>query len=189
MKCIIGLGNIGKEYMNTRHNTGFMCLDYLCKKYNVNIDKKLNKCVYGETNVTKEDGGCEKVIFVKPTTYMNLSGEATLEVMQWFKLKPCDILLIYDDIDLPQGEVRYRLKGSSGTHNGVRNIISILQTEEIARIRVGIESRDENTKIDLASFVLGKYTIEEIQKIERNTYVQVVKHYDEFLKKNASNKF
>lgn len=178
MKCIIGLGNIGKEYDNTRHNMGFMCLDKLLKEWNVSCDKKLKKCIYAEKNVNGE-----KVVIVKPTTFMNLSGEAVVELINWFKLEYKDVCIIYDDVDLPYGEVRYRQKGSSGTHNGMRNIISLTGTEELKRIRVGIETREKEEKIHipLYDFVLSKFDKEQISKFEQEIFIKVKENINTFL--------
>lgn len=178
MKCIIGLGNIGEEYANTRHNMGFMCLEHLSNKYNIKMDKKKTKCVYGEGNIYGE-----KVILVKPTTYMNLSGEAILEIMNWYKLELEDILVIYDDIDLPFGEVRYREKGSSGTHNGMRNIIQNLKSEDFCRVRVGIENRN-GVPIPLISYVTSKLSKEEMIILqEGDTFSKLEESVDNFLTK------
>lgn len=176
MKCIIGLGNIGKEYENTRHNMGFMCIDYLASKYNIKLDKKKIKCIYGESVISDK-----KVVLVKPTTYMNLSGEAVVEIMNWYKLELKDILVIYDDIDLLFGEVRYREKGSSGTHNGMKNIIQNIGKEDISRIRVGIENR-ESRQIPLDVYVLSKLTNDELQTVKSgNILSKVEESVDNFL--------
>jgi len=175
MKCIIGLGNIGKEYENTRHNAGFIAVDNLAKIYNISLDKKKKKCIYGEGIINGE-----KVSIVKPTTFMNLSGEAIVEIMNWYKINKEDILVIYDDVDLKFGEVRYREKGSSGTHNGMRNIIANLKTEEFARIRIGIENRGE-LPIPLIDYVLQKFSKDEIEKINSEILPSVEKNILNFL--------
>lgn len=175
MKCIIGLGNIGQQYDNTRHNIGFMCIDYLSNKYNIKIDKKKTKCIYGKQKINEND-----VIFVKPTTYMNLSGEAIYEIMNWYKLSLNDILIIYDDIDLPFGLIRYKEKGSAGTHNGMKNIIQHLNSEEFCRIRIGIENR-ENNETSLFSYVLSKFTKDEIEKIKSEVLTKTSEIVNEFL--------
>lgn len=178
MKCIIGLGNIGKIYNNTRHNIGFMYIDYLVNKYNVKIDKKKTKYIYGET-VIKDD----KVVFVKPTTYMNLSGEAIVEIINWYKLDLKDILVIYDDIDLPLGEVKYKEKGSAGTHNGMKNIVQNLSSEEFCRLRIGIENR-ENINIPLDIYVLSKLTKIELEKLKSDDIlIKIDESIDKFLTK------
>lgn len=177
MKCIIGLGNIGKEYENTRHNAGFIAVDNLAKIYNISLDKKKKKCIYGEGHINGE-----KVSIVKPTTFMNLSGEAIVEIMNWYKINKEDMLVIYDDIDLKFGEVRYREKGSSGTHNGMRNIIANLKTEEFARVRIGIENRGD-VPIPLIDYVLQKFSKDELEKINNEICKQVEENALKFLTK------
>ncbi len=177
MKCIIGLGNIGKEYENTRHNSGFITLDAIAKKYNIEMDKKKKKCVYGEGIINDV-----KVAFVKPTTYMNLSGEAIVEMINWYKITPQDILVIYDDVDLKLGTIRYREKGSAGTHNGIKNIIANLKTEEFARVRIGIENRGE-VPIPLMDYVLQKFNKDELNQIKEQIVPQVEENILNFLTK------
>ena len=177
MKCIIGLGNIGKEYENTRHNSGFMAIDYLAEKYNIGLDKKKKKYIYGEGIINGK-----KIAIIKPTTFMNLSGEAIVEMLNWYKITPSDIIVIYDDVDLKLGTVRYREKGSSGTHNGMRNIISNLKTEEFARIRIGIENR-EDTPIPLMDYVLQKFNKEELDIINQEILKQIQENVLNFLTK------
>lgn len=177
MKCIIGLGNIGKEYEYTRHNMGFVMLDKLAEKNNIKIDKKMKKYIYGEGNINGE-----KVCLVKPTTYMNLSGEAIVELMNWYKIDKEDIVVIYDDIDIPFGDVRYRLNGSAGTHNGMRNIIAMIKTEDFARIRVGIENRN-GVPIPLVDYVLQRMNKDEISKIDDAIYNIVEENVNKFLTK------
>lgn len=177
MKCIIGLGNIGKEYETTRHNSGFIAIDSLSSKYNISVTKKMKKCIYGEGVVNGQ-----KVAFIKPTTFMNLSGEAIVEIMNWYKITPQDVLVIYDDIDLNFGEVRYRVKGSSGTHNGMKNIIQNIKTEEFARIRIGIENRN-NVPIPLVDYVLQKFSKDEIEKINNEIIIAVEENVLNFLTK------
>lgn len=177
MKCIIGLGNIGKEYENTRHNSGFIVLDAIAEKYNISLDKKKKKCIYGEGIINGQ-----KVSLVKPTTYMNLSGEAIVEMMNWYKIMTEDIVVIYDDVDLKFGNIRYREKGSSGTHNGMRNIIANLKTEEFARIRIGIENRGD-TPIPLMDYVLQGFSEEELNIIKEQIVPQVEENVLNFLTK------
>ena len=177
MKCIIGLGNIGKEYENTRHNSGFIAVDYIANKYNISVDKKKKKCIYGEGIINGN-----KVAIVKPTTFMNLSGEAIVEIMNWYKIEKEDLLVIYDDIDLKLGEVRYREKGSSGTHNGMRNIIANLKTEEFSRLRIGIENR-KDVPIPLIDYVLQRFSKEEIATIQEQIAPQIEENVLSFLTK------
>ena len=149
MLIIFGLGNFGKEYESTYHNMGFMCLDRFLEKHGLTLNKTKYFGQFCETNI---DG--EKVIFVKPLTYMNNSGTCVKAFVDKFKV-PCDnILIIYDDFDLPIGEVRFRTKGKSGTHNGMRDIVRMLNTEDFKRLRIGI--KDENNKTPLINYVLSR---------------------------------
>ena len=176
MKIIVGLGNKGNEYEKTRHNFGFMCLDYLSNKYNFNINKKLKKSLVGECTINKE-----KVIFVKPETYMNLSGDAVLEVINWYKEDISNVLIIYDDIDIPFESIRYKESGSAGTHNGMRDIINKLKVNNINRIRLGMGNvKHENQ--DMVSFVLGKFSKEEESKLN-NIFDKVNEKILQFLDK------
>lgn len=152
MKLIVGLGNIGKEYDNTRHNIGFAAIDYIADKYNVDVKRIKFKGVYGETFINNE-----KVILLKPSTYMNLSGESIKEAMDFYKLKEEDIIVIYDDISLPVGRLRIRDKGSAGGHNGIKSIIQNLGTDVFPRIKVGVGKPEH----DLISHVLGKFPEED----------------------------
>ena len=122
MKIIAGLGNPGKEYENTKHNVGFLTIDILAEKYDIKVNKIKFKGLVGEGMI-----GTEKVILVKPQTYMNLSGQCIREIVAFYKLDMEDLVVIYDDIDLPMGNLRIRKKGSAGTHNGMRSIIYDLQ--------------------------------------------------------------
>lgn len=178
MKCLIGLGNIGQEYMNTRHNTGFIILDKFADKNSITISKKMKKSLIGEGNVCGE-----RVILVKPTTYMNLSGEALREIMDWYKLSYKDICVIYDDVDLQFGNVRYREKGSAGSHNGMKNILLHAGTQELARLRVGIETRNEEYQIPLMNYVLGKFKPDEINELNTAIYEMAEQNIINFLTK------
>lgn len=156
---IVGLGNPSKQYAKTRHNIGFMVIDYLGEKLGINVDKIKFKSVIGEGII-----GTEKVILAKPQTYMNLSGEAVLDMINWYKLEPKDLIVIYDDMDLPTGKLRLRIKGSAGGHNGMKSIIYLIQTEEFPRLRVGI-GRPDNERFESADFVLSKFNNEEAEII------------------------
>ena len=155
-RIIVGLGNIGKEYDGTRHNVGFLALDTFAKKYGFPVfshESNLHALVAGtmiDDSVT---------LLVKPDTFMNKSGDAVVSVMNYYKLAPNNIMVIYDDYDLPVGEVRKRMTGSAGTHNGMRDIIAKLGTEDVPRIRIGIKP-DHPVK-DLSGFVLGGFTEDE----------------------------
>lgn len=158
MKLIVGLGNYGGEYKNTRHNIGFMALDFYAKKNNLSIDKRKFKGLYTETIIEGE-----KVLLLEPQTYMNLSGECVRDFVLYFNIDVKDILVIYDDMDLDVGVLRLREKGSAGGHNGIKNIIEHLKTSDFKRVRVGI-SKDKN--VDTVNYVLGKFNGEDKQIIE-----------------------
>lgn len=153
MKLIVGLGNPGKEYENTRHNIGYIFIDSLADKLGVSIDKKKFNGLYTEAVINNE-----KVLLVKPLSYMNLSGEVVEKFVNFYKIDINDILIINDDLDLDVGRVRLRLKGSSGGHNGLKNIALHLKTEDFKRLKIGISN---NKLIDTKDYVLGKFTKEE----------------------------
>lgn len=152
MKMIVGLGNPGLQYAKTRHNVGFRVLDKLAKKLDCQVTKEKHKALLGETRM-----GQEKVILVKPQTFMNLSGEAVLMLAQWYKILPQEIIVVYDDLDLVTGRLRIRGKGSHGGHNGMKSIIALLKTDAFPRLRVGIGSPN----FAVADYVLGSFTKEE----------------------------
>ena len=159
MKLIIGLGNPGREYEKTRHNVGFMFLEHYISKKKLDIynwQKKFNS-LYLQSEINGE-----KVIFLKPQTYMNLSGEAVRNFVNFFKIDVNDILVISDDLDLLVGNFKLKLNGSSGGHNGLKNIELHLSTKDYKRIKVGI-SNDKN--MDTKDYVLGKFTKDEIDLI------------------------
>lgn len=165
MKIIVGLGNIGAEYQDTRHNIGFYALDHFLEQNQIPATWKEEKKLKAYTTKVSFNG--KLLLLVKPTTYMNLSGEATSKVLNFFKAQSEDLIVIYDDIDLPLGKIRVRDKGSAGTHNGMKSIIQSLGTENFHRLRIGIESRGETAakQQDLASFVLSKFTKEEVPQV------------------------
>ncbi len=155
MKIIAGLGNPGKEYENTRHNIGFMILEELAKKIGATSFGKEGKAL-----VAKGIIGGEKVLLVKPQTYMNLSGEAIRALLTFYKLDPEeDLIVISDDIDLPVGHIRIRKSGSAGGHNGLKNIILHTGTQDFPRLRMGVGQKPEG--YDLADYVLGHFSAEE----------------------------
>lgn len=144
---IVGLGNPGRKYENTRHNMGFIAVDLLAEKYGIKIDKIKFKALVGEGRIAGQ-----KVLLVKPQTFMNLSGQSVVEVMNFYKEEIENLIVIYDDIDIPTGSIRLRKKGSAGTHNGMRNIVYLLGEDGFPRIRVGIGSEK---KVDLINYVIG----------------------------------
>ena len=148
MKVVIGLGNPGKKYEKTRHNIGFIAVDNLRKKFNISDEREKFQALVSEKNI---DG--EKVIFLKPQTFMNLSGNSVIEIVNFYKLDPKkDIIVIYDDMDLSFGDIRIREKGSSGGHNGIKSIISHIG-EEFIRIKCGIGAKEK----DAVEHVLGEF--------------------------------
>lgn len=163
MKIICGLGNPGEKYAGTRHNAGFIFLDYLAnvKKFPEFREKRDWKAL-----VSEKGQGEDKVVLVKPLTFMNLSGDTVQRVMSFYKATPAELLVVYDDVDLPLGSMRYREKGSAGTHNGMRSIIACIGTEAFPRLRLGIETRTEDSKMPLDAFVLGHFTDEEAKIFE-----------------------
>ncbi|WP_315115101.1 aminoacyl-tRNA hydrolase [Clostridium intestinale] len=158
MYLIVGLGNPGAEYRNTRHNIGFNAIDYLGEKYNIEINRKKFKGEYGEGWISGE-----KVILLKPSTYMNLSGESIREVVDFYKISNEQVIVIYDDISLEVGRVRIRGKGSAGGHNGIKNIVAHLNSDVFPRIKIGVGQ----PKGDLVSHVLGKFSQEEMEKLQK----------------------
>lgn len=159
MKLIIGLGNPGKEYEKTRHNTGFMVIDQVAKHLNVAIEQNKFKGLYTKLKYKGED-----VILLKPQTFMNLSGESVRAVMDFFKVKQEDILVIYDDMDMPVGKLRLRQSGSAGGHNGIKNIILHTGSQNFNRIRVGIGRHPYMKVVD---YVLSRFTDDELIDIEK----------------------
>ena len=151
---IVGLGNPGSKYRNTRHNIGFAAVDYIARKLGVNIDKAKFHALYAIAKT-----GDKKVLLLKPQTFMNLSGEAVSAASRFYKISPENILIIYDDVSLPVGKMRIRLKGSAGGHNGIKSIISHTG-ENFARIKLGVGEKP-HPDYDLADWVLGKFSRED----------------------------
>ena len=159
MYIIVGLGNPGKQYENTRHNVGFNIIDILADEYGISVNKMKYKALIGEGRV-----GSEKVLLVKPQTYMNLSGETLIDIYNYYKVDMENIIVIYDDIDLDVGKIRIRKKGSGGTHNGMRSIIKCLGANDFPRVRVGVSKPKPGQ--DLADFVLSRFRKEESDDVE-----------------------
>lgn len=158
MYLIVGLGNIGKEYHLTRHNVGFDIVDILAAKYNIQINRTKFKGEYGEGLIDSE-----KVILLKPSTYMNLSGESIIQYMNFYKITSDKIIIIYDDISLEVGKLRIRDKGSAGGHNGIKSIISCIGKDVFPRVKVGVGLPKGN----LTSHVLGKFSSDEREVAEK----------------------
>lgn len=157
MILIVGLGNPGIKYKNTRHNCGFMAIDYYAQKNNLIFKSKFN----GE--FAEETINGKKIIYLKPQTYMNLSGECVLKFVNFYNIELDNIYIIYDDIDFELGTFKIKRNGSSAGHNGIDNIIKLLKTEDIKRVRIGISKND----IPLEDYVLRKLTSEEKEKIDK----------------------
>ncbi len=156
MYIIVGLGNPGKQYEATRHNVGFIAIDEIAKRLSIRMDRLKFKAVVGEGRI-----GAEKIVLAKPQTFMNLSGQSVVELMNYYKVPPENLIVIYDDIDIEVGQIRIRHKGSAGTHNGMKNIIYLLGFDDFPRIRIGVSK--PRPQQDLASFVLSKFDKSEIE--------------------------
>lgn len=165
MKLIVGLGNPGKVYTNTYHNIGFELIDVMTKKLGVSLNKSKGNALYCQTKINDEI-----VFFIKPLTYMNLSGQAVKYFANFYKVSPEDIVVICDDIDLPKGTSRYREKGSGGTHNGLKNIVHELKSENFKRVKIGVGF---DKTIDLKDFVLSKID-EESKNIISSCYEEAI---------------
>jgi len=163
MHLIVGLGNPGDKYDHTRHNVGFDVVSILADKLGIQTAKRKGNALVMEGFI-----GTEKVILCKPQTYMNLSGAAVSELMEFYKLDPDRLLVIYDDTDIPQGWIRIRRTGSAGTHNGMRSIVACIDTEAFPRLRVGIGKRLPD--YDLADWVLSRYNTPEERQIAYDAY-------------------
>lgn len=159
MYLIVGLGNPESEYERTRHNIGFCVINKIAKEFGIDITKTKFNALYGTGIINGQ-----KVILVKPQTYMNLSGSAVVDFMDFYKLDLENLVVIYDDVDVEIGSIRIRKKGSSGSHNGMKSIVNMLQSEEFTRIRVGIGKPEHSH--DMINYVIGKINDEEQEKLE-----------------------
>ncbi|MBU9721995.1 MULTISPECIES: aminoacyl-tRNA hydrolase [Bacillaceae] len=184
MKLVVGLGNPGPKYDGTRHNIGFEVIDRLEESLNIPLDQSKFKGVYGFKRV-----GDEKLFLLKPLTYMNLSGESLVPLMNFYKIDKEDILVIYDDLDLPPGKIRLREKGSHGGHNGIRSIIAQLGTEEFKRIRVGIGRPVKGQAVP--DYVLGKFHNDERVEVDGavEKAVEAVETWTKSSFKNVMNQY
>lgn len=173
MILIVGLGNPGKQYEQTRHNIGFDVIDYMANKYNIDVNREKFKGICGEGFIENT-----KVILLKPLTYMNLSGESIRELANFYKLEDDEIIVVYDDISLDIGRLRIREKGSAGGHNGIKSIIQNLGGDKFPRVKVGVGQPKDN----LVNHVLGKFSKEDREHIEKvipvvsDAIVEIVKN-------------
>ena len=156
MYIIVGLGNPTRQYEGTKHNVGFDTIDYLIDEYQIPSSGTGHKALFGKGMIAGQ-----KVIVAKPMTYMNLSGECIRQVMDYYKVDPSEFIVIYDDISLVPGGIRIRKKGSAGGHNGIKNIIAHLGTQEFPRVRIGVGEKP--ARMDLADYVLGHFPKEEAE--------------------------
>ena len=147
MYLIVGLGNPEEDYSGTRHNMGFNTINKLAKEYNIELNKKKFKGIYGQGEIEGE-----KVILLKPQTYMNLSGESIKEVVDFYKLSSNNLIVVFDDMDVEKGQIKIRKNGGAGTHNGMRSVVQNLKTEKFARVRVGIGK--PKIKEDMINYVI-----------------------------------
>ena len=173
MKLVVGLGNPGSEYENTRHNIGYMFLNYITDEKKFKLNKKFNAMEY-ETIIDNE-----KVLFIKPLTFMNSSGDAVVKYVNFYKLTLDDVLIIQDDLDMPLGKYKLLFNHGDGGHNGIKNIILNLGSREFLRLKIGISRADINTK----DYVLGKFTKEE-SKIVDETFKKFDCFINDYMKLN-----
>ncbi len=182
---LVGLGNPGKEYEKTRHNIGFIALDFVAEKLGIEINSQKFKALYA---LGTFEG--KRVILLEPQTFMNLSGQAVLPFMSFYKVLPQNVILIYDDVSLSLGKMRIRKQGSHGGHNGVKNIISLSGSQDFSRIKIGVGNKP-NENWDLADWVLSKFSSEEFNLIN-DTMPKVYDALSLIVKENideAMNKF
>lgn len=185
MYLVAGLGNPGKQYEMTRHNIGFHTIDHMADELGVKIKKLKFKALYGECRI-----GEEKVLLAKPQTYMNLSGESILGFAEFYKIPTENIIIISDDIALKAGKIRVRAKGSAGGHNGLKNIIYMLNSDRFPRVRIGVGA-PEHEDHDLADYVLGRFGKDEIPVLE-DAIIRACKAVSEIIEHgpdSAMNKF
>ncbi len=160
MYLIVGLGNPESDYSKTRHNMGFNVINKLSEKYEIEVNKSKFKGLIGSGTIENE-----KVILLKPQTFMNLSGESIIEVINFYKIPLENLIVIYDDVDIEPGKIRIRKNGSAGSHNGMKSVVNNLHTEEFTRIRIGIGKPKENT--DMISYVIGYVPEEELENLNK----------------------
>ncbi len=157
---VVGLGNPGKEYENTRHNAGFRALDILAEQLSCRVDKLKYQGLYGQTTYRGK-----KLLLLKPQTYMNLSGRSVLQLSAFFRVPPKNIIVLFDDISLPPGRLRVRGEGSAGGHNGIKSIIQELGSQEFPRVKIGVGAKP-HPDFDLADWVLSHFTAQENQALQ-----------------------
>ena len=173
MRLVVGLGNPGKEYENTRHNIGYMFLDYITNKHDFKFNKKFNAMEY-ETNINGE-----KLLYIKPLTFMNLSGESIIKYVNFYKLNSEDILVIQDDLDMEIGRYKLMFNHGDGGHNGIKNIILNIGSREFLRLKIGISKAN----IDAKDYVLGKFNKKEIN-INNENFIKLKDFINDYVSMN-----
>ena len=173
MWIVAGLGNPGKQYIYTWHNMGYLAVDMLADKHGIFLGKEKYKGLWGKGKIAGQD-----VIIIKPTTYMNNSGECLVEISRFYKVEPKNIITVYDDIDIAKGTIRVRQKGSAGTHNGMRSIIQLLGTQEFPRVRIGTGPVPENW--DLVNYVLSEVPQDD-RKLINDAFVKACEAVEEII--------
>ena len=177
MKLIVGLGNPGKEYENTRHNIGFSLLDFIAKDKEISFDSEKFNAKYAEVNIEGE-----RVILIKPLSYMNLSGIVVRKYMDYFKITKENLLVIQDDLDMVLGKIKFVYNSSSGGHNGIKNIEEQISTREYVRLKIGISN---NKNIDTKDYVLARFNKSDLE-ILNNTYSKLINLIEDFIKLDKS---
>ena len=173
MWIVAGLGNPGKQYLYTWHNMGYLAVDMLADKHGIFLGKEKYKGLWGKGKIAGQD-----VIIIKPTTYMNNSGECLVEISRFYKVEPKNIITVYDDIDIAKGTIRVRPKGSAGTHNGMRSIIQLLGTQEFPRVRIGTGPVPEHW--DLVNYVLSEVPQDD-RKLINDAFVKACEAVEEII--------
>ncbi|MBC60910.1 MAG: aminoacyl-tRNA hydrolase [Zetaproteobacteria bacterium] len=177
MKLIVGLGNPGSKYAFNRHNVGFILIDLLVQELGASLkeDKKF------KAELAKSKKLSEDIVLVKPMTYMNLSGSAVNKVASYFKIKPSNIIVFYDDIDMEKGKVRFRANGGHGGHNGVRSLIQELGSDEFSRVKVGVGRPSSESKQSVSSWVLDDFVEQDLSELKETIFPQTLLKLDKFL--------
>ena len=173
MWIVAGLGNPGKQYLYTWHNMGYLAVDMLADKHGIFLGKEKYKGLWGKGKIAGQD-----VIIIKPTTYMNNSGECLVEISRFYKVEPKNIITVYDDIDIAKGTIRVRPKGSAGTHNGMRSVIQLLGTQEFPRVRIGTGPVPENW--DLVNYVLSEVPQDD-RKLINDAFIKACEAVEEII--------
>ena len=178
MYVIVGLGNPGSKYEHTRHNVGFEIIDALARRNRISVERSKCKAIVGEGII-----GGQRAVLCKPQTYMNLSGESVVQLCNWYKPEYDQLIVLFDDCDLPEGKVRFRPSGSAGTHNGMRNIIYLMGRDNFPRVRVGIGRPPEY--MDLKDYVLQGYNTKELRQTMFDGYMLAADVIAEYIKTGA----